>query len=67
MTLQEIIRRKIRNEICDLEKAINEDEGVARYMQIASKVVVLDEVLQELERLYDEAAEDLFSEEGSEW
>lgn len=67
MTLQEIIRRKIRNEICDLEKAINEDEGAARYMQIASKVVVLDEVLQELERLYDEAAEDLFSEEGSEW
>lgn len=68
MTTQDIIKKMIHTEIHNLEKAINEDEGVARYMQITSKVVALDEALQEIERLYDETAEDLFAyEEDSEW
>lgn len=45
----DIVRIEIRSQINNLEQAIQKDEGIAVYMQIASKVTVLDKVLQKLE------------------
>lgn len=45
----DIVRIEIRSQINSLEQAIQNDEGVAVYMQIASKVTVLDKLLQKLE------------------